>query len=374
MRTTFILIFICLVSTGIHGQSDYYLTNSMASIGVKLVDNGDVSNSRCCTVKNGEKDVEYSPYAVKEYGFGDGRVYVSRKIQLPDSAQKVFLEILVKGKKTLYYYRGKLLKTFFVGEDSTQFVELPKNNAAKTSSFRDQLSQLTSDCPKTVDAIRLSIYRKRQLTEIMNRYNDCELKPFPFLKLGLTAGYGMMKLSPTNSSQSATLDKLDFTYTGGFTVGLFADQPLLLTDFSLHAELYYSKYGYSYNKMIDSKDVDFVANISSLKIPLMIRYAYPSNYIRPFINAGGIAANNFRNKLLLYKATLTGNTIETTTLQDISAGQKFQFGYTFGGGIEYNLNYRNHLFIELRYSKLVNPTGSEQLDSSEYHIITGINF
>lgn len=374
MRTTFILLFICLVSIEIHGQSDYFKTDSTSSIGVKLVDNGEASNSRFCTVKNGEKTDVFSPYQVKEYGFGDGRVYVSRKIQLPDSAQSVFLEILVKGKKTLYYYRGKQLKTFFVGNDSTLFVELPKNNAAKTGNYRDQLRQLTTDCPKTVDALKLVNYRKRQLAEFINRYNDCERKPFPYLKVGLTAGYNLMKLSPTNNRLEATLNKMDYTNSGVFTVGLFVDQPILLSDFSLHAELYYAKYGYSYNKMIDSKDVDFVANISSLKIPFMIRYSYPSNRIRPFINAGAIAANNFKNKILLYNATITGNTIETTSMQDISPSQKYQVGYTFGGGIEYNLNYRNHLFIELRYSKLLNPTGTEQLDSSEYHIITGINF
>jgi len=301
-------------------------------------------------------------------------VYVSRKIQLPDSAQSVFLEILVKGKKTLYYYRGKRLKTFFVGNDSTLFVELPKNNASKTGNFRDQLRQLTSDCPKTGEALKLVNYRKQQLAAFMNRYEDCELKPFPYLKVGMTIGYGMMKLAPTNRQMEASLDKLDFTYSGGFTVGLFVDQPILLSDFSVHAELYFSKYGFSYNKMIDNNDVDFVANVSSLKIPLMIRYTYPSNTLRPFINAGGIVANNFKNKMSLYTTTITGSTVETTTMEDISSGKQYQFGYTVGGGIEYNLNYRNHLFLELRYSKLFKPTGSDQPGSSEYHIVTGINF
>lgn len=344
------------------------------SVGVNLVDGRDLLNSRFCMMKMGDQIVRYTPYEVKEYGFKDGRVYLSKDIQTSDSVQRVFLERLEKGNTTLYYYKGKRNKTYFLEKDSILFVELPKRKEKRDITFRSNLQHITSDCPNVRDAAKLVNYNKKSLTNLITRYNNCELKPFPFFKYGLIIGYGTTKLIPSSAIENEYINQLDFKYDGGFTIGLFVDNPILVSDFSLHAELYYSRHGFSYNKLIENKDIDFVANISALKLPILIKYAYPSNKNRPFINAGGILAYNFKNDNSLYEASMTQNIIEIDDLKKTSLIYRNQVGYSIGGGLECKLNHKNFLFFELRYSKLYGLSDSGSLNNSEIHFITGINF
>jgi outer membrane protein W len=353
------------------GQSEYFSTDSTSSYGIKLVDGGDIINSQLCQVKKGDKVLQYTAYEVKEFGFKDGRVYVSKEIQIADSSKRVFLERLEKGNTTLYYYRGKGLKTFFIQKDSTLFVEMPKQDTEEDYSTR--LLKLTEDCSNVSDACKLVNYNKKSLSKLISRYNQCELKPFPHFKYGFLIGYEFLRLIPS-SEQDDKLEYFDYKYDGGFTIGIFLDNPILVSDFSLHAELLLSKHGYSYNKLVDNKDLDFVSNFTSLNVPLLLKYAYPSNKNRPFINIGINGTYLIKNKTLLYETTINETTIEINDTEIKSMISDFQLGYVIGGGLEYKLNYKKSLFFELRYCNQYSQGDSEFLGNSTFSVLTGINF
>jgi hypothetical protein len=353
------------------GQSDYYATDSLMSVGIKLVDGGDKENSRTCQVEKKDMIVRYSPYEVKEFGYKDGRVYLSKQVQLQGTVKKVFLERLYKGKATLYYYRGKDIKTFFIENDTTLFLEIPRYNKDEIN-YRKQLMDLTSDCPNISDATKLVTYNKKSLTKLISRYNNCELKPFPHFKYGVTTGYEFAKLIPSSQNESEYINYFNFKYDGGLTLGLFIDNPIWTSDFSLHAEFYYSKHGYSYNERVDIKDIDFIVNISTLKLPVLIRYIYLSDKFRPFINVGGVVAYNIKNENLLYETTISNNIIEINGFSEPSLISSSQAGWSVGFGYECKLNLKNSLFFELRYNKLY--TNNNALNQSVITILTGINF
>ena len=69
-------------------------------------------------MKEGITILKYTPYEVNEFGFKNGRIYISKYIY-PDSIQKVFLERFKKGKATLHYYRNKGGKIFFLEKETT---------------------------------------------------------------------------------------------------------------------------------------------------------------------------------------------------------------------------------------------------------------
>lgn len=241
MRYLIIIFLISLLPILSFGQSDYFSTDSTSSLGIKLIDGGDLINSQFCQVKKGDKTIQYTPYEVKEYGFKDGRVYISKEIQIADSSKRVFLERLKKGNTTLYYYRGKGLKTFFIQKDSTLFVEIPEQDTEE--DYSTQLLNLTKDCSNVSDACKLVSYNKKSLSKLISRYNQCELKPFPHFKYGFLIGYEFLRLIPS-SEQNYNLKYFDYKYDGGFTIGIFLDNPILVSDISLHVELLLSKHGY----------------------------------------------------------------------------------------------------------------------------------
>jgi opacity protein-like surface antigen len=377
MRKVLLFLVFCLLPFCFYGQTSYFVTDSVYSIGSKIIDNGSRSNAQFCAVETNNSIVQYTANKVKEYGFEDGRVYVSKNIHVSDSLQKVFLLRLVKGKLSLYYYSGKSGNTFFWEKDSTKFFELPKNHKDYSKmNFRDDLTFLTSDCENMRNATKLVSYNIKSLSELVRNYNDCKLVPFKYFRYGILFGLGINRLE-TSAENSIT--GVDFKYIGSTLPGVFIDYPINMSDFSLHADLNFTKSGYSYNSesynnnLSLNQNIIFLANTSSINLPVLLRYTFPYMHIKPFLNVGLIYTYNIINSTAIYTSTIYPTYIETSTIDKTSLISKSQLGFSCGTGVEYKLNNRHAVFIELRYNKLHSSSSDYILNKSEFQIITGIN-
>jgi len=368
-----LIFFFFLASIVSFGQNSYYLKKESTSLGINLEVTNEVENSKFCNVYLGDSLVKYTPYEVSEYGFEQGIVYLSKEIKLNGEKKRVFLKRLHQGKMSLFYYRDKGLRTFFIEKDSSVLMELPKKDSAN-KNFRMNLLTFTDDCPFVENCIPFVEYRKHSLTKFIRRYNECEDRSFKYSRYGLTIGYGFAGLIKPSSVKNALINNFDLKYDGGITWGLFGDFPILNSSFSLNTELFFSKYGYSSSKIIDDVDMDLVINVSSIKMPIMIRYKLTGRKLSPFLNAGAIFVRNVQLDERLYEATITDNVIRINDNPDYSFIPVNQLGYTAGTGLEYRLNSRNSLFFELRYSKLLQYSNTDYLNTSEFNLMTSINF
>lgn len=254
------------------------------------------------------------------------------------------------------------------------FVELPRYEQGKHGgSYNDNLAEFTADCQNVGDAVKLVQYNKKSLSKLISRYNNCELKPFPSFKYGIVVGYGMTKLFPSSKNEYEYLDRFNYKYEGGMTVGLFIDNPLFVSDFSLHAEVYYSQNGFSYNHRTANQDIDIVVNTSTLNVPLLIRYTLPTLKMRPFVNAGGIYTYHFKNENVLYAADIEQDVITINKVSETAFISENRVGFSLGGGLEYKLNYKRAISVELRYNKTYGISDTGFLNSGEFQLITGIN-
>lgn len=368
MKHFFLLFFAILFPILIFAQKGYLLTDSTAAYGIKIIDREDFLNSQFCQVKRNDSIFKYTPYEIKEYGFEKGKEYVARNIKINGLSKRVFLERLEKGKATLYYYRGKKIKTFYIEKDSTNLIEI-----AKEKPFTKLLLETTSDCSDVADACRLVSFNKMSLSKLISRYNQCESKPFPHFRCGVLLGYNYSKLTALETL-SENLKNFNFDFDGSFTLGLYIDNPILVSDFSLHIEFLFSKHGYSYNKLFDDIDMDFVANLTALQMPVLIKYAYPSNKIRPYANAGFIGTYYLENEILYYHTAINGDTYTLNEAEMLSLINKFQLSYCLGTGLEYQCNYKKSIFFEVRYSNTIPINQSNTLGFSRINLLTGINF
>ncbi len=374
LRNIFTLLFFCTLPFSSYAQRGYYEGKGFKSVGVKIADKGDKLNSRICQAKKGKTELSLTPYDIDEYGFSDGRVYVSKDVRISDSVYRVFLLRLSTGKQTLYYQRENNIKTFYIAKDSTQWIELPENKDAPDSTyFRDRLAGITADCPGVADDIRVVSYNKSSMQKLFRIYNQCEHKPLPFLKLGVLAGFGWTTLDPS-MLHNDQLDEFFFGYESRYVFGLFADMPLFMSDFSMHLELTYNKYALTYTEIIADRDYDFVANVSSVGMPLLLRYSYPSVKLRPYVNAGGYLGWNFKNENNLWEATVDHNLIEIADGSDNSLIAAFMGGPSIGCGLEYKLDFRRRIFIDCRFYRLYGLSDPKSMIFSEFLVTTGINF
>lgn len=370
---TFITLTLILITIIVKGQSEYFSTDSSTSVGIKLKDGGDLINSQLCQVKEGDKVIQYTPYEVKEYGFKNGRVYISKEISIADSTEKVFLERLYKGETTLYYYKGKGVKTYFIEKDSTVFVEIPKEDKTEKPYF-ELLLDYTADCPNVSDACKLVSYNKKSVSKLISRYNNCELKPFPVIKYGLFFGMVKSKLVLNSSSSDEVLLNASFKYDNNFYLGLFVDAPISASDFSIFSSLGFYQSSFSSNILIGTYDFDVLINQTTIKVPLMIRYTFPSLNFRPYFNIGLNYSYNLRNESIIYKGEINNNSIQYQTPEKDDLIYDHQLGYACGMGIQYQINYKRALFVEMRFNKEYSMKSEDMFNKNTIEIISGINF
>lgn len=366
-----LLLFIFLGAT-VHGQKySYYSTDSVTYVNAKLIGGGDLNNSKFIRVKKKGELVKYTPYEVEEYAFKDGRVYVSKEIQITGFPDKVFLERLATGDVTLYYYKGENTKMFFIENDSLGLVELPKHKQDKNKAYKDELLNITADFPRAGKAVSLLNYRKKPLSNFLKRYNQLDL--FPELKYGLLLGSETAKLVPGNNSELKKLKEIDLKFNQGLAFGIFLDYPLAMSDFSLHSEVFYSHHRFNFFDSTPGTDLDFVATTSTLHIPLFIRFSPQKQKFQPFLNAGSVISFNIRNQSLLSKTSKSENLIEIRLVEENSISP-FQIGLSAGGGMEYRLNHKNFVFFELRYTRQYGIPEFGYLSPTAINLFTGISF
>ena len=345
-----ILIFSCLSA---FGQRGFYATDSIITFGVNIVDNGRIENGRWCVVKKGNETEKYSPDEVTQYGFDEDRIYRSKTITYAGSTKKYFLEQLSDGKIKLFYFADKKHYTYFVEKDSTAFMELAKGNKSDDSYYQKQLQKISSDYPEIHTNIRSVGYNRRALSMFITQCNSRLYKPFPYFKLGMV---GFTELSEFYSPKNATpgyIDQINYKYDSSFGAGIFSDIPIYMSSFSCHLEFLFTKHSYSFSTETNNGIIDFAANISSVKAPILLRYTYPSKKMSPFINAGVIWGYTTHKKAKVFETKFSENIIE---IEDVSEGSIFgdtQNGFSAGLGIEYRLHYRHSLFFEVRLNRLL---------------------
>lgn len=357
----------------VKGQNEYFHNNGNASFGVKLVDGGDLINSELCQVKTGGKIVQYTPYEVQEYGFKNGRVYVAREINIADSSKMVFLERLYKGKTTLYYYRGKRINTYFIEKDSTVFVEIPKKDNIE-KHYSEMLLNYTADCPNVSSACKLVSYNKKSITKLISRYNNCELKPFPFFKYGFFFGMVQSELVMNSNIINVDLLNTSFKKDNNPYAGIFVDAPISASNFSFFTSLGLYQSSFSSNKPSDSHDASILINQTTIKVPLMIRYTVPSLRFRPYFNIGLNYSYNLRNESVLYTAEINNSIVQYQSPVREDVIHDHQPGYACGMGIQYHLDYKRMLFVEARFNKEYSMKSAEMFNKNTFEIISGISF
>lgn len=372
LKKLLLLFILTIIPFNLFCQNDYYITEKSASYGVKIENKGEKQNARYCWIKRNDIYYYYSPDSIKAYGFEKGAYYEAKDILVNDSVKRVFLERILDGKLTLYYYRGEDTKTFFIEKDKTYFVELPKVNKKEHKTYKEYLKELTADCPDISDAIYHAVYSKSGLKRLIERYEKCSSNPYPFLKMGLVAGYEIINIDIIDEA-SDNIKLIDFNKEANPTIGVFIDYPLFYCDFSLYTEPYFVKHSYSCYKIKDNYDVNFYANISSVKAPVLIKYTFPFKRFRPYLNVGGIFAYNFNQKNGYINSTAFGDKIDII-YKDVPLFSKWEMGYSLGAGAEYKLNHRNSLFLNLRYSSLKGLSENNSFNNSIIQVSTGFNF
>ncbi|MBN2349877.1 MAG: outer membrane beta-barrel protein [Bacteroidales bacterium] len=374
MKILSLILFLNIFSFSLFGQRAYYITESTTQMGVNLEDGGDRTNSKFCQVKNGEIIKRYTPNEVVEYGFKDGRVYVSKQIQIGESLQRVFMERLLTGENTLYYYKGKKIRRFYIEKDSVSLIEISKKSSDNSSSFHEKLAEITSDCEYYKEISGNAGYTKYSIAKFISGYNSCEKIPFPYTKYGFFVGLIHTRLIASRNNSNEIFESVNFNADQSIYFGAFFDAPIKASDFSTYLGLGFYHSIFSWKSDFFNSLVDVSTSLSTIEVPVLLRYTVPHIKIRPYVNIGLNYALNIVNDNTITQMYLAEDQVQKITDKYNLASDQ-QIGYAYGAGIQYQLDYKKSVFFEIRVNREFSiPFSKGMLSRKGAEFMGGISF
>jgi hypothetical protein len=250
-------------------------------------------------------------------------------------------------------------------------VPLPKKDY--NNNFKGHLAGFTYDCPDVSPESKLVTYDKKILSKFILAYNQCKSLHLPMLNYGFFAG--IVHTKPIENKKASEVITSSFTYNpeNNPYFGFFLDSPISATDFSVYLSIGFFRSSYSSSLSTYDYDAGILIKQSTLIVPLLIRYTLPAGKIKPYINIGLNYLYNLRNENMLYKAS----TISNITQFDYIKANPFsdsEFGCVFGTGIQYKIDFKMFIFLELRLSKEFTTQSESMYNLNLIELTSGINF
>jgi hypothetical protein len=275
----------------------------------------------------------------------------------------VFVEVLVKGKASLYQYKDEeKWEHFFAEKDGefqtlmqtlTRYDMLNKDVIKLTERYKSQLRKLFADCPSIIERISALENTESSLQEIFTDYNICSGDDNAFLKdrkssrkragyLAINLGYrnSRLFLSDVKLDDKSYLENMSFSRSAGLPIGLSLDIPLSTKNnrLSLYNELLFVRF-VSFSELRETTEktekFGFLYRYTRYSAALRYNFGKEAAKISPFINIGGnlsYAITSSSNIATNYSFTFP-NTLYHTFLVN---PRRFPIGAIAGFGTKIN--------------------------------------
>lgn len=272
----------------------------------------DIMNAKRCVFQSSDNAgaIIYNPFDILGYRFtDDGKYYVSRNIELQYGVpQPIFLEYLLHGMKSLYFYEAEgNIPVYFV-EDHNQLVKIDAPRLSRqtaTFQYKNQtdryiplLHYAFKDCPDLSSKIDRTRFNRKGLVELAKDYHyamcisneDCiefEAKEEKrSVQLYVTPYVGVIQYMVPSGSSLELTQRPDLSYLAGATLAI--GNKRWMSSLSGCLDLSFSRLASS-TRILNVYDntsyaIKYAGTMLSGK--LGIRYTYPKGLIRPFAEFG----------------------------------------------------------------------------------------
>jgi hypothetical protein len=224
----------------------------------------------------------------------------------------VFVEVLVKGKASLFHYKDEeKWDHFFCEKDGvfqtlvqtlTRHDMITKDVLVLRQRYKMQLQQLFFDCSSILERIKAVENTIPALQRIFEDYNNCSGNENEFIKnrktsqhtkFAFNVGLRMTKLyvSDVKIGGAANIEKLDFKSPYRLPIGMSIDIPLSkkTNKYSLYNELLYTKFRARGGYSLGQESYFLTFRYTYIQYLIAFRYHFKENHstFSPFVNIGG---------------------------------------------------------------------------------------
>ena len=357
------MIILCL-SNELIAQKAYLELDTLLIQGIEI-NEGDSSDIQYVEAINKGITTRYKANEIVGYGLEDGRKYVSKNLNDSSTAEKVFMQELVKGKISLFYYSGKGEKRFFVEKDSSGLIQLEKR-------YKELLSDLMQDRDWIFSDIKKSRLGKTALSKLVSMYNADRPAYYPHARIGIAGGYLNSNLKASSKLENPLLENVTFESNSSWMIGVSADIPIERSKYSFVTGIYFLQRNFLAKNKNAFLDVDAVINSSSIEVPLLARFTTSAIKLRWFSELGVTTTFNYENKHELYSARIDGNVIFINEKSETPMLSSNMNALTLGTGFQYQLNSRMVMSLGTRIDKYFGS--KDALSINQFKIYANITF
>ncbi len=361
--------------------------------------------------KLSDSKIQYSPIDIKEFGVID-EIYESAIVETEMSSDKTedlefnkelvvtidttFLQTMMRGSKSLYYYNNKLGKSQFYVKNGSSFELLvykkflQKENGVsviyENRNFLGQLAVYLQDCPTIQSKLRSSVYRRGSMEKLFDYYHNCSKSEIQFqrktpkatIEFGVLAGLSSTSINFSGEASFPYMLHTNYQPSTNFSAGLFLDLifPRNHEKWSLCNELLLSSYKVSGRHTDYVNENKFTINSTTialdyLKMNNLLRFKYPVGSMFVYLNGGisnGIVVNktNYRKEETTFYTSITVN--EVKALEEI---RNYELGFILGLGSKYK-----RYSFEIRHERTDGISATNALKSTvkRYYFLLGYSF
>jgi hypothetical protein len=306
-----------------------------------------------CQFSQADVLIEYLPQEIIGYGYLKGANFISTV------TESTFVEVLVSGDLSLYKSRSN----FILKKDDEVYSFKSANNEDQSfaglglkedNRWRDIVANLVRDCiENSTSFVKTVKLNKSSLTKLVRQYNLCKdvnsiafKGNRPLFKFNVGATIGII-----NSSIEISDPKLQYQYIGKSfssldpTFGLVFD--LALPRFNDHLifqpEIHFTRTSYITLVELPNSFHDTIIELSTVSIPLSIKYSVPVGRTYLFAQMGINSYINISKNARLLSENVFKSTTQATivrTLPDKTAFEvkRIQLGFFGGVGIQKSFN------------------------------------
>ena len=306
-----------------------------------------------------------------------------------------FLQTIISGNKSLFYYRKSDGREYFYIKQDTGFDLLiykrylkqdeGKRVITENKRYLGQLTLYLNDCETIYSKLENTNYKKNSLIKLFQYYYKCSSSNISFQKeidmvhteIGIMAGISVTSLE-FRSYAFPYLVEAGYNPSLNFSSGMFFDLilPRNQGKWSINNEILFSTYKVmgSYEDYKNENNYSVTTTeigYSYLNINNLVRFKYPAGHLFLFLN-GGIS-NGFSISETNYKKKESKFYTSDRVVEDLAINnpRKYEQGFILGTGAKYG-----KLSLEIRYEKGNGMSQYADLRSStkSYFFLLGYRF
>jgi hypothetical protein len=307
-----------------------------------------------------------------------------------------FLQTMIRGPKSLYYYRNKNGKEqLYIGQNNRYELLLYKKHLSKASgksqvreknTYKSQLASYLQDCPAIQSELAGLVYRKKSIERLFTRFYDCTQTAISFQKktekiyieTALLAGLSISTIRFVGEPVYQFLTEATFNQSlkaaGGLSLEVVL--PRNRASWSLCNELFFTSYHFNGYFVKQHNPVMFTTHQSQLgyfylKINNLVRYKHPIGNAYMYLNAGisnGLNVKESNYRQVVTRINTSENIKETLA---VSETRKHEMGFLTGIGGKYK-----KFSLEARFERGDGMSRLVDLASKvhRYYFLLGYNF